>query len=338
VNDWKLARTAVVASLAMVAIDRPLAQDLHRFPVIRGDYLGESLPGAVPVLFAPGMASTDLHDDWPPIFTPDGNEVLLRVVGPTRDGRVVGALVHAIREGGVWQPPEPLWFSNEFLDVEGFLALSRDGSRLYVSTARAAWTADGDDPDRDIWCFERADSVWSEPTRLDSNINSDLHDLVTSVGTDETLYFDRQPRSGEFFSRTYYAKPDGAGGYHDPVELTDFAGPVRFQKVLIAHDDSYLIMTGARPTGDLDLYVSFGASDGAWGKPINLESVNSVRSDKFPGLSPDGLFLFFASRRTPADQTPGRFWDIPEILSAPKGDQVDVYWVSTEVIERLRPR
>jgi hypothetical protein len=113
---------------------------------------------------------------------------------------------------------------------------------------------------------------------------------------------------------------------------------MNFSKFLVAHDGSYLVMTGPHPTRGLDLYVSFRAPDGSWDEPINLESINSPRSDKFPGLSPDGRFLFFASRRTPAEQTPPRFWDALELRPSPRGNQVDVYWVSTEVIERLRPR
>ena len=45
------------------------------FPRITGDYFGRPHPGATPELFAPGVVSTDLHDDGAPEFTPDGNEV-----------------------------------------------------------------------------------------------------------------------------------------------------------------------------------------------------------------------------------------------------------------------
>lgn len=330
----------VAASLAMLAVGCGSGQEARSFPIVRGDYFGASPPGDLPVMFAPGIASTDLHDDWHPVFSPDGNEAILRVVGPAEGDRVVGVLLHSVRVGGVWSAPAPLWFSNEVLDVEGFVALSADGSRLFVSTVRpeqVAGEAAGAALDRDIWIFERKDGAWGEPRNAGPSVNSDLHDLVTSVGADGTLYFDREPVSGEWFSTTYYARPDGSGGYLDPVELK-LPGDLRFTKVAVAPDDSYLVITGFHPGRNLDLYVSFRTQDGEWGEPINLESTNSDRSDKFPGVSPDGRYLFFASRRTPAAQTPPRWWDALTLGPAPRGNQVDIYWVSTQVIERLRPR
>ena len=313
-------------------------QEPDGFPHVRGAYFGEPPPGLVPRLFAPGIASTDLGDDWPPLFTPDGTEVLLRVVAPKGDGSVVGILMSSVRVQGVWQPPEPLWFSNEFLEVEGFPALALDGASLFVSTAREEWTGEGD-PDRDIWVFQREARGWGEPTRVGPSVNSDLHDLITAVGPDGTLYFDREPREGSWYSRSYLARPDSGGGYQVPELITDSSEtPGQFQKYAIAPDGSYRVLTGTHPTRGFDLYVSFREPSGSWGAPVNLESVNSNRSDKFPALSHDGRFLFFASRRTPLGEIPPRYWPLPGVQSAPDGNQVDVFWVSTEVIERMRPR
>lgn len=331
-SSWNRVATTVFAFLAMTATGLPQTPEAYESLT---DYFDEPPPGDLPVMFAPGIASTDLHDDWPPVFTPDGSEVILRVVGPAKNDHVTGSLLHSVREGEAWQPPVPLWFSNQFLEVEGFPAMSPDGSRLFVSTARAEWKGQGE-PDRDIWVFQRVPRGWDEPERVGPSVNSDMHDLVTCVGSDGTLYFDREPRTGEWFSKTYYAKPDASGGYQDPVELL-IPGSLQFTKVCISPDDGYLVMTGFHSTRSLDLYVSFKTGDDTWGEPVNLESINSPFSDKFPVLSHDGHYLFFASRRTPTEQTPPRLWDATEIQPAPRGNQVDVYWVSTAVIERLRP-
>lgn len=70
---------------------------------------------------------------------------------------------------------------------------------------------------------------------------------------------------------------------------------------------------------DADLYVYFKKKDGAWTKPFNLGSAVSSKFDETVAtVSPDGKYLFF-SRRT-------------------EGDLLDLYWVSTEVIEKLRPK
>lgn len=308
------------------------------FPTITGDYFGEEPPGAEPVLFAPGIASTDMGDDWPPIFTPDGNEALLRVAGPAEDERIHVKLVHSQRVAGTWQAPVPLWFSNQFLVVEGFFALSPDGTKLFVSTRRSEWQEDSP-PDRDIWIFEREGDEWGEPVSTGPLVNSDVHDLVSSVASDGTIYFDREPREGDWYAESYFARPDGSGGYLEAEELV-ISGTQSFLKACIAHDDSYLILTGSNPGRGFDLFVSFKTADDSWGEPINIEAINSEYSDKFPGLSPDGKYLFFASRRTQAEDTPTRLWGQSElgILPSTPGNQVDVYWVSTSVIEDLRPR
>ena len=46
--------------------------------VARGPYLGATTTEGVSV-FAPGVASTQYHDDWPPVFSNNGREVILRL-------------------------------------------------------------------------------------------------------------------------------------------------------------------------------------------------------------------------------------------------------------------
>ncbi len=54
--------------------------------VARGPYLGATPTDGVSV-FAPGVASTQYHDDWPPVFSEDGREVVLRIPGFVGDER-----------------------------------------------------------------------------------------------------------------------------------------------------------------------------------------------------------------------------------------------------------
>jgi len=66
--------------------------------------------------------------------------------------------------------------------------------------------------------------------------------------------------------------------------------------------------------GGTDLYVSFAAADGTWGAPRNLGAgVNTEHVEGSPTLSLDSRYLFFSRHE-------------------------DIWWVSTEVIEKLRPR
>jgi ankyrin repeat protein len=51
------------------------AQNAKEFPVLKGDYLGQTFPGDTPVVFARGIVSTDLQNHGAPSFSTDGNEI-----------------------------------------------------------------------------------------------------------------------------------------------------------------------------------------------------------------------------------------------------------------------
>ena len=83
--------------------------------------------------------------------------------------------------------------------------------------------------------------------------------------------------------------------------------------------DLTLINKDNNKTKDKDIHVCFRNKDGSWTKPINLgKEVNSNFSETSPRITPDGKYLFFS-----------RY--IEDAAS-------DIYWVSTEVIENLRPK
>ena len=75
----------------------------------------------------------------------------------------------------------------------------------------------------------------------------------------------------------------------------------------------------AKNRKDKDIYVYFKKADGTWSKPINLgESVNSNVGETVPSVTPDGKYLFFSRYNE-------------------EGGLSNLYWVSTQVIEDLRP-
>lgn len=98
---------------------------------------------------------------------------------------------------------------------------------------------------------------------------------------------------------------------------------------VIAPDESYLIWDSERADGygDSDIYVTFKQPDGSWGKANNLgNQVNSEHADFSSWITPDGKYLFFwrSVKKTRADGT--------------TYNESGKYWVSTQVIENLRPK
>lgn len=91
----------------------------------------------------------------------------------------------------------------------------------------------------------------------------------------------------------------------------------------IAPDESYLIWDSEREGGygASDLYISFRLKDGSWGPAINMgDKVNSDKWDAYASVTPDGKYILF-NRAIDDDN-----------------DNVDIYWVDSEIIENLRPK
>ena len=69
---------------------------------------------------------------------------------------------------------------------------------------------------------------------------------------------------------------------------------------------------------DSDIYVYFKEKDGTWSKPINLgNEVNSNFAETVPSITPNGKYLFFSRYNE-------------------EGGQSNFYWVSTEIIHKLK--
>jgi Tol biopolymer transport system component len=277
---------------------------------LTGRYLGQDPPGLTPVLFAPGVVSTEVNE-LNAAFSPDGNELYFSV---RRAGR--NTLMKVSVENGRWTERSVVAFSGEYSDVDPFV--SADGERLYYSSMRPL-TGSGDAKDSDIWYVERREGGdWSEPVNLGTPNGQGPDDYYTSIASDGTLYFSKFESaaaggdlyrskliSGEYVEPELIEAPvSTAASEHDPF---------------IAPDGRYLIFTSDRAGGygESDLYVSFATPDGKWSEPINMgPEINSHGYDFCPMLSPGGAYLFFT--RT-------------------INGNGDIYWVDAGGVEALRP-
>ena len=186
-----------------------------------------------------------------------------------------------------------------------------DGKRIYFTAMDSSFA------DEKIWYVNRLEDSWSDAIELDSPINDGL------------VFSPNQAKNGDLFYtnitdlrtiRTNYA-PNKNGKYPEVLEVEIEFGHHAF----ISPSQDYLLVAGRNKEEesrkDNDIYVYFKKQDGTWTKPINLGStINSDFDEKSPRITPDGKYLFFG--RSERDVGPG--------LS-------DLYWVSTEVIYKVRP-
>jgi len=291
-----------------------------------------------PEIFAPGIVSTGLATrDL--AMTPDGDEIYFSV---TVGGRTM-IMVSRI-DDGVWREPEVAPFSGRYLDIEP--SISPDGQRFFFLSTRPQ-SGQEEKPGwvyQDIWVMDRQGDHWSEPYNLGPPVNSELPEFFPSVTADGTLYFTREGEDG--VSATYRSRfVDGV--YTEPERLGPEVncGTNRFN-VYVSPDETFAIvpaMGREDSLGGVDYYVVFRSDDDTWSEPINMgEAVNQPEGREWSAsLSPDGRYLFFMTSRASGGSgmplTGRSISDLLEISARPGQGSSDIWWVSAEIIEQLRP-
>jgi hypothetical protein len=312
------------------------------FPVLTGEYLGQTPPGDVPELFAPGIVTTGIYTR-DVAMTPDGSQIYFGVLLGT-----ASAIIETHRgPDGVWSAPEVAPFSRDsrFFNLEPHI--SPDGSRFLFLSTRVENPGPEDLrnwANQDIWVMDREGDGWGEPYNLGAPVNSEESEFFPSMTLDGTLYFTRGLNGGQE-SYVYRSRLVG-GQYQEPERLGPGVNSTANQfNAFIAPDESYLILcTGDRDDtlGGVDYYVTFRRGDDEWSGPINLgEAVNTPLGGEFsPYVSPDGrYFLFMSTRPFPTESLPDTLtWRyLKSFRQLPETGNAGIYWVDASFIQVLRP-
>ena len=283
-------------------------------------YLGETLPGMTPQLFAPGLVNTDAIE-LNGVVSPDGREFFFtRIV----DG--VFTMHRRVLEHGQWSEPRPLSvYEGGEKATAVDMTYSLDGQMLYFLGRGSAEVVTGGN-NLNLWVIERAGDRWSKARLVPPPVSTEHPESYPCVVADGSLYFSSRRPGGLGASDIYRAQRLADGTFAAPVNVgppinTSFSEGDTF----VAPDESYLIVTSRRPGGfgAGDLYISFRDGDGGWSEPVNLgEAINSEQLDFCPMVTPDGRFLFFSRRW-------GATWD--------DTTRCEIYWVDARVLKRFRP-
>ena len=318
--------------------DDPETKAVTTFPELSGPYLGQMPPGLEPEIFAPGIISTGLATR-DVAMTPDGNELYFAV---TLGGRTM--IMETRQQDGVWTEPAVAPFSGRYLDVEP--AISPDGQRFFFLSTRPQ-AGQEEKPGwvyQDIWVMDREGDAWSEPYNLGPPVNSDAPEFFPSVTTDGTIYFTREGE-GRLSVTMRSRLVDGV--YTEPEDLGPEVncGSNRFN-VFVAPDESFAIVPAVGredSLGGADYYVVFRSVDDTWSEPINMgPAINQPQGAEWSAsLSPDGKYLFFMSSRaygeTDIPLTSKSITDLLGLSTHRSGSYPQIWWVSAEIIESLRP-
>ncbi len=277
-------------------------------------YLGQTPPGDTPVVFAPGIVSTDSTiEHGSPTFSPDGKEVFWQsnLRHSEKATQIFGMTMKYV--GDTWSEPEISLY-------DGGPVFSPDGKRLYFLPVGKEKGAENGP-----YFVEKQGESWSEPTCLDlialfPELRFVHNHSFTSNGT---IYFLGYAEGLDLFNNYGIYRTELSNGEYTKPELLppSINTPGLFNWTpFIAPDESYLIFASRSVpavVGTGGLYICFRQSDGSWTDRISLgEQINIKGSERFPTVSPDGKYLFFT-----------RFVS---------KDNEDVFWVNAGIIEKLR--
>jgi hypothetical protein len=173
--------------------------------------------------------------------------------------------------------------------------------------------------------FKGRDGQWGQPELL--NLNSDDHDATISVSPDGNTLFIYQDSLGD--GQVKYSTLIGET-WSAPVKLgSDINTKYWETHCTISSNGNELYFVSDRPNGNgkRDIYRCAKNSDGTWSKAENLGAlINTSFDEDAPFLSPDGKFLYFASK---GHSTMGGFdlfvskrddngnWGVPENMGYP---------------------
>ena len=236
---------------------------------LQGPYLGQTPPGRLPEVFAPGIVNTT-DNEYSISFSPDGREIYF-----SRGG--TGTLVCRWTEEG-WTAPEVLYLIDE-QHVTEEANVAPNGRRIFFCGRR------GLRDEREIYVAERAGHGWGTPTKL-------FPGMYATATLGNVLYYTEvtgRPDYGVIVRRL-----PTENGYGEPEVIpgnVNSEGPDAHP--FIAPDESFLLFDTYRQPG-AGLYICFRRADGSWGEIIPLDDRLGIPPVGQAALSPDGKYLFFS--------------------------------------------
>ena len=269
-------------------------------PTIENPYFGQKTPGLTAEIFAAGLVSINGRYDYGISFSPDLDEMYFSA---NKKGKTADIYFSKI-EDKKWKTIQKANFTKGQKDAEMEPFFKADGKRIYFTGYSSGYK------DEEIWYVDRLGNGWSNAIKLDSPINDDNVMYLTQAKNGDVFY-------DNISKRKMYSSSSKNGGFPKVQEVEVEIGSHAF----ISSSQDYLLVQAQNKKDKKrgsDIYVYFKKKDGTWSKPINLgNTVNSNFGEAVPSVTPDGKYLFFSRYNE-------------------EGGLSNLYWVSTEIISKLK--
>lgn len=267
-------------------------------------YFGFKPPGLIPELFAPNLIGVQHQEHSAPTFSLDGTEIYWsRYFNSDSEHPQTIVMMKYVENN--WSPPEVAPFSGKY--YEGSPIFSYNEDLLYFYSMRPH--LDRNLNYNNLWAVSRSSSSWGEPYKLPFPISTEKFQVTPTISQDDTLYYTTYDQKAPMNMIFMFSRKEG-NTWTKPQILSSHLN-VKYLDWLpcIARDNSFFIFSSIRDDSETcNLYLSNRRKDGTWGIPQRLNNqINTTASERFPGLTRDGKYLFFIR-------------------------DSQIYWVSTEIL------
>ncbi len=189
--------------------------------------------------------------------------------------------------------------NSEFADYYPFLPTNE--SFVVFTTRRPGNTGGVLDPDgyytSEMYISEWKNSSWSKSKGVNAKLNTEYDEEVVGLSSDGKqmlVYIDHEDTYGDIFISEFEKSGFGLAA--------DLGSVINTNKVesaaSISPDGNTLVYASFRADGkgSSDLWISKKLPDGTWGKPVNIEELNTPYGEDFPRITADGNSILFASQ------------------------------------------
>lgn len=272
------------------------------------NYLGQTYPDSIPVIFAPGIVSIKDRLEHGISFTPDIQELAFGILNKDDFS---GEIFYSKRINEKWTEPmvfEPLKNESAYLPY-----FSPNGKTLLYAQSKP----NTDNAYTDIWMIEKISDDWISP-KIIRALSSTSREANASMTYDGTLYFSSnrncEGKEDCYAADLFYSKLMD-NEYQSVNIIPEFISLNDEESVFISPKEDYIIFCRYtdNETG-VDLYMSYRDINNNWIEPQIVDStINSKDWDRRPFVSIDNKFLFFT-----------------RLQIGEKGlTESDIYWVNT---------
>ncbi|RDY61720.1 TolB family protein [Flagellimonas nanhaiensis] len=280
-------------------------------------YFGQEPPGLKAELFHGGALVKHPNGEKRSFnisFSPDGKEMFFSYYKATQEKPNPTYEIKTFKlVDNECIGPKTAAFSGYHSDVD--INYTPDGNYIFFASDRPQPNSKG----LDIYYCLKTSNGWSEPIYAGTKINTDAGEVYPSISQKKNLFF-RSSRPGGYGDDDIYRAEWVNGNFINVRNLGPNINSIYGESnSVIAPDESYILFCSSRPESNniQQIYISFQVGDNIWTKAVSLgPEINTTAGAGAPTLSPDAKFLFFKKSKEP---------------------ERGLYWISTEVFEKLRP-